>query len=169
MQSAADEAGLIDWDGAALDATHIKAQRSAAGARKTLPAAGKKGGRNRRVAGPFLPGASPAKSIYVSMDMGCPYRSLSRQDNAATRPTLGRFSMPSAWLAQAVVDHANGRGAFASIVLMAPDIIGSKFNPETSGVFVLSALMQKKSSAQRPTWRITATFRRRSLQGPQCR
>jgi hypothetical protein len=43
MQAAADEAGLVDWDGAALDATHIKAQRSAAGARKTLPAAEKRG------------------------------------------------------------------------------------------------------------------------------
>lgn len=43
MQAAADEAGLVDWDGAALDATHIKAQRSAGGARKTLPAAEKWG------------------------------------------------------------------------------------------------------------------------------
>lgn len=43
MQAAADGAGLVDWDGAALDATHIKAQRSVAGARKTLPAAGKRG------------------------------------------------------------------------------------------------------------------------------
>jgi len=43
MQVAADEAGLVDWDGAALDATHIKAQRSAVGARKALPAAEKRG------------------------------------------------------------------------------------------------------------------------------
>lgn len=28
---------------------------------------------------------------------------------------------------------------------MAPDIIGSKFNPEASGAFVLSALMLKKN------------------------
>jgi transposase len=34
MQAAADNAGLVDWDGAALDATHIKAQRSAVGARR---------------------------------------------------------------------------------------------------------------------------------------
>ncbi|MGX9219686.1 IS5 family transposase [Massilia varians] len=52
MQAAADEAGLVDWDGAALDATHIKAKRSAAGARKTLSPA-EKGGRNSRVAGSF--------------------------------------------------------------------------------------------------------------------
>jgi len=45
MQAAADEAGLVDWDGAAVDAMHIKAQRSAVGARKTLPA-GKKRGNN---------------------------------------------------------------------------------------------------------------------------
>lgn len=32
MQKAADEAGLVDWDGAALDATHVKAHRSASGA-----------------------------------------------------------------------------------------------------------------------------------------
>ena len=43
MQAAADEAGLVDWDGAALDATYVKAQRSAVGARKTLPAAEKRG------------------------------------------------------------------------------------------------------------------------------
>jgi hypothetical protein len=43
MQAAADEAGLIDWDGAALDATHVKAHRSASGARKKLPAAEKRG------------------------------------------------------------------------------------------------------------------------------
>ena len=43
MQAAADEAGLVDWDGAALDATHVKAQRSAVGTQKTLPAAEKRG------------------------------------------------------------------------------------------------------------------------------
>jgi hypothetical protein len=43
MQAAADEAGLIDWDGAALDATHVKAHRSASGARKKSPAAEKRG------------------------------------------------------------------------------------------------------------------------------
>jgi len=43
MQAAADASGRIDWDGAALDATHVKAQRSAAGARKTLPSAEKRG------------------------------------------------------------------------------------------------------------------------------
>jgi transposase len=43
MQAAADASGRIDWDGAALDATHVKAQRSAAGARKTLPPSEKRG------------------------------------------------------------------------------------------------------------------------------
>lgn len=43
MQAAADEAGLIDWNGAALDATHVKAHRSASGARKKLPATEKRG------------------------------------------------------------------------------------------------------------------------------
>jgi transposase len=43
MQAAADEAGLIDWDGAALDATQVKAHRSASGARKKMPAAEKRG------------------------------------------------------------------------------------------------------------------------------
>jgi len=42
MRAAADEAGLIDWDGAALDATHVKAHRSASGARKKLTAAEKR-------------------------------------------------------------------------------------------------------------------------------
>lgn len=45
MQKAANEAGLVDWDGVALDATHVKAHRSASGARKKAPAA-EKGGRN---------------------------------------------------------------------------------------------------------------------------
>lgn len=47
MQAAADEAGLVDRDGAALDGTHIEARRSAVGARKTLSAAEKKGGGGR--------------------------------------------------------------------------------------------------------------------------
>lgn len=51
--------------------------------------------------------------------------------------------MPSACLAQAVVAHANDRRACASIVLMVPDIIGSKFNPVASGAFALSADVQK--------------------------
>lgn len=43
MQAAADEADLIDWDGAALDAMHVKAHRRASGARKKLSAAEKRG------------------------------------------------------------------------------------------------------------------------------
>jgi hypothetical protein len=43
LQAQAEQAGLIDWDGAALDATHVKAHRSSAGARKKLPAAEKRG------------------------------------------------------------------------------------------------------------------------------
>jgi transposase len=43
LQARADAAGRIDWDGAALDATHIKAHRSATGARKTAPRAEKRG------------------------------------------------------------------------------------------------------------------------------
>lgn len=43
LQAQADEAGDLDWDGAALDATHIKAHRSAAGARHE-PAQREKGG-----------------------------------------------------------------------------------------------------------------------------
>ena len=34
LQAHADAVGEIDWDGAALDSSHIKAHRSAAGARK---------------------------------------------------------------------------------------------------------------------------------------
>ena len=45
MQAVAQTSGRIDWDGAALDATHVKAQRSAAGARKHCLRQ-KKGGRN---------------------------------------------------------------------------------------------------------------------------
>lgn len=43
LQAQADAAGEIDWDGAALDATHIKAHRSAAGARKSPARAEKRG------------------------------------------------------------------------------------------------------------------------------
>lgn len=43
LQARADAAGQIDWDGAALDSTHIKAHRSAAGARKSLAKAEKRG------------------------------------------------------------------------------------------------------------------------------
>lgn len=39
MQAGADEARLIDWNGAALDATQVKTHRSASGARKKTPAA----------------------------------------------------------------------------------------------------------------------------------
>jgi hypothetical protein len=34
MQKAADVAALVDWDGAARDATRIKAHRSASGAQE---------------------------------------------------------------------------------------------------------------------------------------
>lgn len=34
LQAQADEAGDIDWDGAALDSSYVKAHRSATGARK---------------------------------------------------------------------------------------------------------------------------------------
>lgn len=34
LQAQADEAGDIDWNGAALDSSHVKAHRSATGARK---------------------------------------------------------------------------------------------------------------------------------------
>jgi len=37
------DAGLTDWDGAALDAPHIKAHRSAAGARRSASRAEKRG------------------------------------------------------------------------------------------------------------------------------
>lgn len=43
LQADADARGDIDWDGAALDATHIKAHRSASGARHELPRAEKGG------------------------------------------------------------------------------------------------------------------------------
>jgi transposase len=43
LQAYADAHGLIDWDGAALDATHVKAHRSATGARKTAAHAEKRG------------------------------------------------------------------------------------------------------------------------------
>jgi transposase len=43
LQASADAAGMVDWDGAALDATHVKAHHSASGARKRLPAAEKRG------------------------------------------------------------------------------------------------------------------------------
>lgn len=43
MQAAADEAGLIDQDGTALDATHVIAHRSAAGTRKKISSAEKRG------------------------------------------------------------------------------------------------------------------------------
>ena len=43
LQANADAAGLIDWDGAALDATHVKAHRSASGARKRAAQAEKRG------------------------------------------------------------------------------------------------------------------------------
>jgi transposase len=41
LQTEADSRGDLDWDSAALDATHIKAHRSAAGARK-IPARAEK-------------------------------------------------------------------------------------------------------------------------------
>jgi transposase len=43
LQADADARGDLDWDGAALDATHIKAHRASAGARK-LPAQAEKRG-----------------------------------------------------------------------------------------------------------------------------
>jgi len=43
LQAQADAAGQIDWDGAALDATHVKAHRSATGARRAAPSAEKRG------------------------------------------------------------------------------------------------------------------------------
>jgi hypothetical protein len=44
LQAEADARGDIDWDGAAPDATHIKANRALAGAR-TAPAKAEKRGR----------------------------------------------------------------------------------------------------------------------------
>lgn len=43
LQAKADAADRIDWDGTALDARHIKAHRSASGARNAVPRAEKKG------------------------------------------------------------------------------------------------------------------------------
>lgn len=43
LQAQADANGQIDWNGAALDSTHIKAHRSAYGARKTAAKAEKRG------------------------------------------------------------------------------------------------------------------------------
>ncbi|MET0319313.1 MAG: IS5 family transposase [Duganella sp.] len=43
LQAQAEQAGMIDWDGAALDATHVKAHRSSAGARKKFTRSRKKG------------------------------------------------------------------------------------------------------------------------------
>ncbi|GGJ79096.1 transposase [Deinococcus aquiradiocola] len=43
IQATADQQGEIDWDKASVDSTHIRAQRSASGARKTLPAGEKRG------------------------------------------------------------------------------------------------------------------------------
>ena len=43
LQAEADARGDIDWDGAALDATHIKAHRASAGARTAPAKAAKKG------------------------------------------------------------------------------------------------------------------------------
>jgi transposase len=43
LQATADANGQIDWEGAALDSTHIKAHRSAAGARKAVARAEKRG------------------------------------------------------------------------------------------------------------------------------
>jgi transposase len=46
LQAQADARGDIDWEGAALDATHVKAHRSASGARKQQAKA-EKGGTRR--------------------------------------------------------------------------------------------------------------------------
>jgi transposase len=43
LQVQADASGHIDWDGAALDSTHVKAHRSATGARKAAAKAEKRG------------------------------------------------------------------------------------------------------------------------------
>lgn len=43
LQAKADATGQIDWEGAALDSTHIQAHRSATGARKTIAKAEKRG------------------------------------------------------------------------------------------------------------------------------
>jgi transposase len=43
LQAKADASGQIDWNGAALDSTHIKAHRSATGARKAAAKAEKRG------------------------------------------------------------------------------------------------------------------------------
>lgn len=43
LQAQADARGAIDWDGATLDATHVKAHRSATGARKRAAKAEKGG------------------------------------------------------------------------------------------------------------------------------
>lgn len=43
LQAKADASGQIDWEGAALDSAHVKAHRSATGARKTAAQAEKRG------------------------------------------------------------------------------------------------------------------------------
>lgn len=43
MQAAAEKAGLIDWDGTVLDATHVKARRSGYGGAKKVACRRKKG------------------------------------------------------------------------------------------------------------------------------
>lgn len=43
LQAKADASGQIDWEGAALDSAHVKAHRSATGARKAAAQAEKRG------------------------------------------------------------------------------------------------------------------------------
>ena len=62
LQVQADERGEIDWDGAALDSTHIKAHRSAVGARKQPAQREKRGTRHANGLG-TVEGDEPPNSI----------------------------------------------------------------------------------------------------------
>lgn len=63
LQTLQAHADLIDWDGAALDSTPIRAQRSATGARKT-PAQAEKRGSSKANGSATVAGDAPASSTF---------------------------------------------------------------------------------------------------------
>jgi len=62
LQATVDQQDQIDWDKAAVDSTHIRAQRSASGARNTLANAEKRGRAHRSGSGSVVVD-EPARSM----------------------------------------------------------------------------------------------------------
>jgi hypothetical protein len=142
MQAAADASGHIDWDGAALVATHVKAQRSAAGARKILPPTEKRG-RNRRVVGAFAGGFT--SKIHLCVDgHGSPLSFVVTagqcSDAANIGTVLDAISVPRSGQGR----QPNVRPAYGSTGHMARVLIGGRYSSAESAAFAPNGLMRRR-------------------------